>query len=70
MRTFVGVTIGGRDRTFSSMISRDDRLDVCNTHPTLNILLSTPETMFEQSIKDATKAKRGLDDVGCEFANW
>ena len=42
---------------------------VGNTYPTLNVLLSAPETMLKQSIKDATEAKRRLDDVWCEFAN-
>jgi hypothetical protein len=56
----VGATTGGSDRTFGhpgvSPGSPNGIIDKY-THPTFYILLSTPETMFKQSIKDTAEAK-------------
>lgn len=60
MRTFVGATTGGSDRTFGHPeVSPGPPNQIIDqyTHPTFYILLSAPETMFKQSIKDATEAK-------------
>ena len=64
--TLVGATTGGSEST----CAWSDTLTMVKcAYPAFNVLFPTPKRVFQKSVEDTPKSKRGLDDVGGKFPN-
>ena len=68
IKTFVGATTEGRERTCNLIRTNAEDNDF-RAHPTFDILFSRPETMFKKRIQDAAQAKRRFNYVRRVFSD-